>query len=132
MKKLLYIVLLLPLAIKAQEVPTVKGYKTFLDNKQVDITHYFIDPDNVKSIYTDKNTKEVYITRKEQAVLVCLANLISEAKNENSTIIISVNGNAIKDPQSYYIENSTVTGININKTTETASINITTKNSRQI
>lgn len=131
MKKFLYILLLLPCAVIAQKVPAVNGYKTFLDKKQVDITHYFIDPDNVSDICTDKNAKEVYITRKEQVALTCLADLRKEAKTEGKTIVITVNSNVIENPESYYIENSAVTGVAVDKSTEVASINITTKNSRK-
>ncbi|RYJ44437.1 hypothetical protein [Flavobacterium beibuense] len=126
MKKLIYILLLLPFAVMAQETPSVNGYKTFLDNKQVDITHYFIDPDNVADIRTDKNTKEVYITRKEQTDLVCLGDLIKDNK-----INVTVNGTVIENHETYFMETTTITDMNIDKTTEIPSINFTTKNNRK-
>ena len=126
MKKLLYILLLLPFAAMAQEVPTVNGYKTFLDNKQVDITHYFIDPDNVADIRTDKNTKDIYITRKEQTELVCLGDL-----GKGTKINIIVNGTVIENPETYFIETTTIKDMYIDKTTEIPSINFTTKNNRK-
>lgn len=126
MKKLIYILLLLPFAVMAQETPSVNGYKTFLDNKQVDITHYFIDPDNVADIRTDKNTKEVYITRKKQTELVCLCDLVKDNK-----INIKVNGTVIENPETYFIETTAITDMRIDKTTEVPSINFTTKNNRK-
>lgn len=128
MKKLLYILLLLPFATMAQEVPTVNGYKTYLDNKQVDITHYFIDPANVANIRTDKNNKEVHITRKEQTKLVCLADILKEIKKDGANAVIVVNDNLIEKPETYYLENNAIAAVNIDKTAEVARIKITTKN----
>ena len=137
MKKLIYILLLLPFGTMAQEVPSVNGYKTFLDNKQVDITHYFIDPDNVADIRTDKNTKEVYITRKEQTELVCLVDILNELEKDGATAVITVNDNLIEKPETYYLENNAISRVDIEKRsgvghmTHPATIHITTKNNRK-
>jgi len=128
MKKLLYILLLLPFATMAQEVPTVNGYKTYLDNKQVDITHYFIDPANVANVRTDKTNKEVHITRKEQSELVCLADILKEIEKDGTTAVIVVNDNLIEKPETYYLENNAIAAVNIDKTTEVPRITIITKN----
>ncbi len=128
MKKLLYILLLLPFATMAQEVPTVNGYKTYLDNKQVDITHYFIDPANVANVRTDKTNKEVHITRKEQTELVCLADILKDIKKDGATAVIVINDNLIEKPETYYIENNAIAAVNIDKTTEVPRITIITKN----
>ena len=128
MKKLLYILLLLPFATMAQEVPTVNGYKTYLDNKQVDITHYFIDPANVANVRTDKTNKEVHITRKEQSELICLADILKEIKKDEANAVIVLNDNLIEKPETYYLENNAIAAVNIDKTTEVARIKITTKN----
>lgn len=137
MKKLLYILLLLPFATMAQEVPTVNGYKTYLDNKQVDITHYFIDPANVANIRTDKTNKEVHITRKEQTELVCLADILKEINKNGTNAVIVVNDNLIEKPETYYLENNAIAAVDIYKSTgeghmeQPTSIQITTKNKRK-
>ncbi|MUV02151.1 hypothetical protein GN157_00370 [Flavobacterium rakeshii] len=131
MKKLLYILLLLPFATTAQETPTVNGYKTYLDNKQIDITHYFIDPANVANIRTDKTNKEVRITRKEQTELVCLADILKEINKDGTNAVIVVNDNLIEKPETYYLENNAIAAVNIDKTGKVARINITTKNTGQ-
>lgn len=112
----------------AQEVPTVNGYITYLDNKQVDITHYFIDPANVANVHTDKTNKEVHITRKEQTELVCLADILKEINKDGANAVIVVNDNLIEKPETYYLENNAIAAVNIDKTTEVARIKITTKN----
>ncbi|QEE50006.1 hypothetical protein FUA48_10565 [Flavobacterium alkalisoli] len=137
MKKLIYILLLLPFAAMAQEVPSVNGYKTFLDNKQVDITHYFIDPDNVADIRTDKNTKDIYITRKEQTELVCLADILNELEKNGTTAVIKVNDSLIEKPETYYLENNAISRVDIEKSSGVGHMNnptiihITTKNNRK-
>ena len=112
----------------AQETPTVNDYKTYLDNKQVDITHYFIDPANVANVRTDKTNKEVHITRKEQSELVCLADILKEIKKDGANTVIVVNENLIERPETYYIENNAIAAVNIDKTTEVPRITIITKN----
>ncbi len=117
MKKLLYILLLLPFAAMAQEVPTVNGYKIFLDNKQVDITHYFIDPNNVKDIHTDREVREVYITLNKKNNLVKLSEFVANTKSQfdklkdDITIVIIVDDKLIENPESYFIECSAITAI---------------------
>ncbi|WP_417366763.1 hypothetical protein [Flavobacterium beibuense] len=128
MKKLLYILLLLPFATIAQEKPTVNGYKTYLDNKQVDITHYFIDPANVANVHTDKTNKEVHITRKEQTELVCLADILKEIKKDGANAVIVVNDNLIQKPEAYYMEDNSLSSMSIEKVNEVTRIKITTKN----
>ncbi|MEE1898088.1 hypothetical protein V1389_07070 [Flavobacterium rakeshii] len=128
MKKLLYILLLLPFATMAQEVPTVNGYKTYLDNKQVDITHYFIDPANVANVHTDKTNKEVHITRKEQTELVCLADILKEINKNGTNAVIVVNDNLIEKPKAYYMEDNSLSSMSIEKVNEVTHIKITTKN----